>query len=458
MVLTILRLMSTAEETIIRTFNVLLDRRGMVDAALAALVKRAARKGIAGALAWTWGKPTSQLEDVWVANGAEGEYVKQYVTRIPLVLEGVTPRLAGWRFVATLQHLDGENIVRTLPGETIAEAYRTRGPVCDHCHIKRRRNDTYILRHEASAGPADASAVQVGSSCLRDFLGGDDAAIIAAKAEILALAASVADGEDDERYGRGGPTERLLSEYLPYVAWTVREDGWISRTAAKERDGVTASADRAWTLLLDLKARKEANCAPTAEDIELAAAAELWAESIPDADIDSAKGDYLHNLRAVARTGLASHRTAGIAASAVTAYQRHIGQMRQRAARAERASLSVHLGTVGERVSFGLPPKTGKRGKPTKGAPVVLSLAPVTLDFVTGYDTDYGYVTVLKFRTEEGALLVWKASGDCPERDDVGKTYTLVGRIKKHDEYKGEKQTMMTLCTVEEVKPAEETT
>lgn len=444
-----------------RTFGVILSRKGNVDAALTALAKRAARKGIPGVLTWSWGKAYTDTAwvpnpdgvrpcaDAYLAASCDGWIVP--VTRVPLTITGETPRLSGWKFVACLQHLDGENITRVLPGETIPAEYRTRGSMCDHCHALRRRNDTYVLRHE------DGRVTQVGSTCIKDFLGGDDAAIIAAKAEILALAGSVADMDDDPLGGSGGaPSEMLIADYLPYVAWVVRVEGWVSRTAARERDQMTASADRAWTLSCSAEARIKAECEFTDEDTSLATDAAAWAEALTDEAVDSEAFDYLHNLRAVARTGLVSFRTAGICASAVTAYQRHIGRERLKAERAARPTLDAYLGQIGDKVSFGLPAKVGKKGQPLKGAPVVLRAEPVTLDFVAGYESTWGYTTVLKFRTADGATVVWKASDCGITRSDVGKAYTIVGTIKAHDEYKGQKQTVLTRCTAEPVEAAGE--
>jgi len=207
-----------------------------------------------------------------------------------------------------------------------------------------------------------------------------------------------------------------------------------------------ATADRAWDLLWDPVKRKKVGAEPTDEDRAMAEASEQWAESLSDEKIDAETSDYLHNLRAVARTGFTSSRTAGIAASAVTAYQREIGARRLSAERAEKALSQKHLGTVGEKVTFGRPPELKRNGLPRKGAPTVLSLSPVTLDFVTGYPTDYGYTTVLKFKTEEGDLVVWKASNTEVSREDVGKKFTLYGTVKEHSDYKGEKQTILTRC------------
>jgi len=452
----------SAVAAVARTFAVLLSKRDSVEAGLVALAKRAARKGLP-ALTWSWGKAyastvVAQFPFCWSSTGnhypsvpEEGRIVEICdgfclaevpAARVDLTLPVELPKYAGWAFVAALQHLDGENIVRTLPGAECPPEYRTRGPACDHCKADRRRNDTYILRHE------DGRTIQVGSTCIDDFLGADDAGRLAASASYLALAAGLA---EEGCGGFGGSTDRLISEFLPFVAWTVREHGWTSRTRAREVGG-QASADFAWRVTTDSKARREAKAEPSTEDAALALAAEQWAESLTDAQIAADRGDYLHNLRAACRTGSVTSRTAGIIGSVVVAYQRAIGQERQRAARAARPTLDAYVGTVGAKVTFGLAPKVGKRGQPLKGAPIALDANPVTLDFVTGYETAYGYTTILKFRTAEGATLVWKASGDPGVgREDVGKTYTLAGTIKAHDTYKDQKQTVMTRCDIRPV-------
>jgi hypothetical protein len=414
-----------------RTFEVLLHNRSRVETALLALAKRAARKGLP-VLTWTWGRPVTKTEHL-SHDGAEylpgallhssGEYGVTYavpITRIPLSLPCGSVCYAGWTFVAALQHLDGENIVRAVPGQTVPEMYRHRGPTCDHCKAVRRRHDTYVLRHE------DERVLQVGSTCIQDFLGSDEAGKLASQASLLAEARGLAEGAC-EGSGGSASADRTLAEYLPYVAWCVRVEGWTSRTVARET-GKNATADYAWTYLTDAKAREKAGAKPTDVDDALAAEAEAWAEALTDDEVDTEKGsDYLHNLRAVARTGLVTFRTAGIAASAVTAYQRAIGRARERAERAARPVLDAHVGTVGKRETFA-----------------------VVLDFVTGYDTEYGYTTVLKFRTPEGACLVWKASSTELGRGDVGKAFALTGTVKKHDDYKGAKQTMLSRCKVAE--------
>lgn len=401
------------------TFEVLLRNRDGVEAGLLALQKRAQKKGLPP-LSWSWGKVSIEEEIVPSSDGV-GVQRNRKVARVPLTLAGGSLALSGWDFVAVLQHLDGENIVRAVGSAEVPAMYRTRGPVCDHCRQNRRRSDTYVVRHE------DGRYAQVGSTCLDDFLGSDLALKLAALAELFACARDLGQGgESGLGFGGGHSSSFVLQQYLPLVAWVVRTCGWVSRTVAKEQ-GSVATADRALRLMDDEDERRKYDAEPSEEDLALAAAAEKWADTLTDAQVDAERGDYLHNLRAVARTGLGTNRTAGIAASMVTAYQRHVANERLRAERAKLPCADTHVGTVGKRETF---------------------LA--TLEFVTGYESAYGYTTVLKFRTEEGALLVWKASSTTLGRADAGKKYAVVGTVKKHDEYKGSKQTLLTRCKVTE--------
>jgi hypothetical protein len=423
-----------ANTEVTRTFDVLNTRVAGVEEALTKLNKRAARKGLP-LLSWSWGKAFAEV--VWMpANQAfrsgveildrssQGESVKVRAVRVPLTIVGATPKYQGWTFVAALQHLDGENIIRSVEGAEIPAKYRTSGPACDHCKVSRRRNDTYVLRH------VDGDHVQVGSTCIGDFLGSDKAGKIADTATLLADACAIA-GDDEEGFGSCGPRPYLASEFLAYVAWEVEALGWVSRTAARDHGGM-ATADHAWELMTDGRERSKCNAKPTAEHAALADAALAWAEGLTDAEVDAAKSDYLHNLRAASRTGLVTHRTAGIIGSTVIAYQNYLGKERARKERAAMPKADIHVGTIKQRLT-----------------------TTARLEFVTGYETQYGYTTVLKFRTLDGALLVWKASSTDVGRDDAGKLYNVTGTVVKHDIFRGEYQTLVNRCKLAEVKEAQ---
>ena len=411
------------------TFNVLFYRRDDVEAGLVKLSKRAARKGLTPPT-WTWGKAATRVEVV--PHPQYGWDVEHHakVTRIPVTIVGDAPHYAGWSFAATLQHLTTEsdeavNIVRSVEGKAVPEKYRERGPFCDHCHSRRRRNDTYVLAHD------DGRHVQVGSTCLTDFLGSPDAAKLAAAASIIAEARETA-CKGEEGYGLG-ENQRTLSDYLAFVASCIRKGGWISRSSAQ--DGRTPTAQIAWFYALDRKEASKDDMLPTDEDRELARVTEEWTEALTDEQVNECSSDYLHNLRAVAMTGVVTSRLTGIAGSMVVAYWNAMGL--DRLGKAKPAAADVHVGTVGKREAW-----------------------EVILDFVHGFETAYGYTTILKFKTAKGATLVWKASSCGITKCDVGKRYSIKGTVKEHGEYRSAKQTVLTRCKLVDLeeKVAEEAT
>ena len=62
------------------------------------------------------------------------------------------PKVEGWEFVAALTHVEGVGtVLRVCPGAQVSEGelarFRTASSEnCDHCHAKRRRTDTFIVR------------------------------------------------------------------------------------------------------------------------------------------------------------------------------------------------------------------------------------------------------------------------------------------------------------------------
>jgi hypothetical protein len=259
----------------------------------------------------------------------------------------------------------------------------------------------------------------VGSTCLADFLGIEDASKIAASACMLAEARDIC--EDESTGGGFDSGECSLARYLGFVAWEMRTTGWVSRAAAQERGG-QSTGDWASNYESSAKARDEFKVEVSPTDEALAAAAIAWAREQSGAD-----NDYLYNLGVVARQGYVGRRMYGVAASMIVAYQKATGA--DRIGPGKKPIADAHLGTVGKRETW-----------------------TATLDFVTGYETAYGYTTVLKFLTDDGVPFTWKASGNPgPGRDDVGKRYSVKGTVKSHGEYKGAKQTLVTRCVVTEI-------
>lgn len=91
---------------------------------------------------------------------------------------GDVPDTGAWRYLACLRHSEQGTIVQRAWGSDDASdeflaKYRARGPVCDHCEMRRARNDTYVIRNRDTG-----ETVQVGSACLEQYCSGSPEAAV----------------------------------------------------------------------------------------------------------------------------------------------------------------------------------------------------------------------------------------------------------------------------------------
>lgn len=393
---------------------------------VATLAKRAARLASKGALVDAGAIGLEKLGQEIVKVDGRDELV--FVVRVL----GAAPRLAGWSFVATLQHEEGGTILRTVPTAVVADGelarFRHVAPACDHCGVDRRRNDSFVVRSDAGA------LKQVGRNCLQDFIGGVSPASMARLAEILAAIGEVC----EEAEGAGFSTTReravdTLLGFLAVVATIIRLRGWLSRTAARAQErGHAATSNLAGVAMHpypgsrdDVAWAREVSEAYTPADGERAAAALAMAEEkllAEGADLT----DYEHNLRVIVTGGFVAPRTAGIAASLLVWHERQLGIIRERS----RTAASQHVGTVGKREVF-----TAK------------------LVSLKGFESAFGVRVLARFEDASGNVLTWWTSGDAGFAETEGETYTFKATVKKHDDYKGTKQTVLTRCAPHVEKP-----
>lgn len=332
-----------------------------------------------------------------------------------VILEGETPKLNGWQFVATLQHEGEKNIVRAIPdAPDMPRRFRTRGPVCDHCQTNRQRNDTYVVFKQGTFK-------QVGSTCLRDFTGANDPHLAASAAERFALLVTLARDSEDYIPTGGGHNKNLRTDrYLAYVVSEIRQHGWMSRSKARYEPG-TATADSALNTMLKPDGYKKNSDYPTEADKAAAEEALTWArEELPQ---NSDPNDYEWNLMIAAEGEYMEAREAGLIASVVIAYRKSREWKSEREAKEEAAAASEWQGEIKERRDWRLIYKT---------------------TFST--ETHYGAMDIHSFEDEAGNFFKWFTSSDAPDMVE-GQVYTVRGTVKKHAEWNDAKETHLTRCS-----------
>lgn len=369
--------------------------------------------------------PGSDLnDDPWEA--IEGVQTRVRYIEVPyvkLTVTGEAPKMTGYTILAQLERIeDAGMVIKGLAGEEIEEAWRSAESWCDHCASKRKRRTTYLFRDSAG------KVIQIGSDCLKDFKGHDLSKLLDFTFETFTCF------DDLEGWGGGGGGGNHLwtDEYLSWVVLAIRESGWLSKKTAEEK-GKTRTSELANELRLAFiwGKGKDRPDPPTADDSAKAEACIKWVREQVAPKLQ--KSEYEHNLALVLSRDIVNKKHLGIAASAIPAWEREMGRQIEREKKFQDEKKSLFQGEVGKRQVF--PGLTLVMGRVFDGE-------------------QYGPRTLLKFKDEAGNIFIWWASGGRVGWEDEngherggdfvqGETYDLLATVKKHDEYKGIKQTVI---------------
>lgn len=390
--------METATDTTTRKIYLRPEEAQATIAKAHRLAERAAKKGLDGG--WKVGDVERRTE------------TDQFgVTRFydVLTLEGTPFRYEGWTFVASVEWLEGQPYVETLPGyegEQIDRSALTPG-WCDHCQTSRRRNKVYVVE-------SDTGRMQVGSTCVKDYLGHDPSAVF------LPLAS----GEPDDFLSGGFWTPNALTvEALAVAVRIAKTRGF--RPKSKAEPGYPATADLVNEYLYgrDFPAqemRKEIG-GITSDDSAEAESIIEWVKTEM-----TGHSDYAQNLRIAASLEYTKDKTMGILVSALAAK----GYAEERAL--ERAAADAASTIVNERYA-----PDGEKVSVEADVKIVRHIAGA-----------YGLFAYVTLETETHRFK-WKATGQSiPEE---GARVKITGTVKGLDEWNGRISTVLTRCKFTEV-------
>lgn len=362
------------------------------------------------------------------------KFERTYFHVVPV---GEAPKLAGWKFIGTLEHEYDEEqkfvgtILRTVPGYTMPTEYRVKEAWCDHCKLKRFRKDTYIVVSET-----DGSTKQVGHQCVRDFLGGVSPEQLARQMQAIYLMLGALE-EEQEYHGPRGESTWSQKDWFEFVGAITRRFGYMSRKAAEmanDRDGksIEPTSSLAHThmfpsvdLLRMEKEGKWERITPNEEDKKMAQTVMAWAQT-EFVDKQGELSDYEHNVQVALLTGVCKNRTKGILASVFGSYIRKLEkEARDKVYQMQllqRQAASNYVGEIKKRMEL-----------------------TVTIVKVFNTETQFGTMKIMKMADESGNELTWFSSTGNLQ---VGKKYVVKLTPTKHQEYKSVKQTVVNRVVV----------
>jgi hypothetical protein len=389
----------------------------MTSAKVAKINARAERKGFTGRLVLT----SEPAERTYNHNGFS---ITEHGFRV--LLGGEAPSYNGARLLAALDIEEGGFIVRTAPGVESIDRSTLRPGYCDHCKTNRPRNRTFVVE------AADGTQVQVGSTCIKDYLGWDTT--------ISFISTEEAERELD--FGGFGGGERTYDvDSVLAVAWAATST--LGFVPSQSYDGLPTRKIVAMVLGTPTAHEQKVH---EAEILAVAAKAQGSAERAAEvkafilSDEFSGSGEYVQNLKVLCSGSTVKDSNLGFLASAPQAHLRYLGQQAERKAEAE-VTVNEHVGQVKDKVEVN-----------------------VTIVGIRYIDGAYGMTTLYTFRADTGHTYKWFSSAGITNlrptgrfgydgteiydyvEAEVGETLRIKGTIKDHDEYQGRKATVLTRC------------
>jgi hypothetical protein len=346
-----------------------------------------------------------------------GFYRREEITirYVEVQITGKSPKFNGWTFIATIEHEKAsKNLIKTIPGIELDHYYRDAPPDCHHCNTNRWRKKTYICRHE------DGKEMQVGSTCVKDFLGHKSPESIAWQCEMLGKVREMFFNPDSEEDGYRVPRSAMripIRELFQIVAQSVRERGWVSKSKAWEQPEVYGEStyDDVMNMMFpgpNEKCRIDTNT----QDAKLAYGARQWAEALHP-DKDGKFSDYEYNINVLAQESSIGLSELGLAASIVGVWKMKLDRMKQNKGPKR---LNEYFGEVKTRYDLEL-----------------------TVKSISGFDGEWGYTTIYKMRDQENRAFSWFSTSHKVSLDE-GETYKCKATVKKHQEWKDWKETVLT--------------
>ena len=357
----------------------------------------------------------------------ECDYITWSVKMIDIEVEGKAIAENGWEIVGVIEKLEGGNFITPLTDRPIPERYRNAEMICEHCQSKRARKSVVLMYNEEKD-----EWKQVGKSCMLDFTGkfnAEDAAFIAQFFDsIRSYADEYITSYRPDPYRAYWDTKTVLAYAVECVKhWGYQKEGTleIDRTNRRiarclfERD----SKIKALMESVKFDPMSTANVA-LVEDI----CSRLLALDADD--------DYTKNLQALLRTDEIEFGKFQFVASAVPYYNRLVAREAEQKREAAAGAASNFLGSVGDKITFDIE----------------------SIQLVGTYESSYGYSSQTtyryKFTTPEGNIVMWDASNpiwshwSTQRIDNVvtveGLPLQIRATVKKHDEFRGVKQTWIT--------------
>lgn len=340
-----------------------------------------------------------------------------------LEVTGAAPTMEGYRFIGKVETLeDGDILVSSVDDNSVVDNkfYDNPNTSCQHCNTNRKRNDVYIVQNEKTL-----EQIQVGKTCLRDFLGIDDPSSVLSKYNFIAQLRGFEEDEDAWIQKSDNGFNQSLHHVVQTTLYVLTEEKYKTVREAEE-EGV---APTSFTVLNSLNTSWWCDGDNPTEEEE-----QLWREVNKKSkliinwfrnELDP-QNDFEQKLKTLySKDVVYKEHHMGVVCYGIVFWKKAMAKKLEDAKKA-------NSNFVGE-------PKKRLKG--------------LQLDYKGSFymgTSNYGYypekIYLHKFADAEDNVYVWKTTNGCVDQDLGSKKVVLDGTVKEHKEFNGEKQTVLTRC------------
>lgn len=380
----------------------------LLDGLIDKVNRRAARAGIVE----TFSYETVAIETHTDQNGVVIEYLH-------VALNTPTLTLGAYEFVATVTEEEGGILVSTAPGQTLDGIGRpTDARHCDHCNTRRTRSASFLVRDTTTG-----AICQVGRSCLQGYTGIRPSGmwLLDWTPDDIQSWLDEAEAKPDSPSMRSDGITGYDSRRMIALAWTLSDGGKRYTSAARARDReIPSTRAEVQSIVHNRRGQCGAGMQQWVDDTN------AHADTVDTATIDTVlataqelTGDYGENARVAAASSVVTRRALGVLVSLVAMHYRKTAEA---AAPKPTPPTPGYIADVKTRL---------------RDIPAVITTA-------IAFETEWGWSTLVLFRTTTGHVAKWFTSSDI--EFDEGDTVLLTGTVKKHGNYQGTDQTELSRC------------
>lgn len=343
------------------------------------------------------------------------EKVIDNIKFVSIEIEYEVVQIKGYKPIAVIEHVGKElNIINKIDFTSdIPKEYFTAKSICQHCNSNRVRKTTILLQSECG------QLIQVGKSCLKDFIGHNIETAISFYESICCL--------EELQNMSDGPTLKIeryfdIRKVLQMAIAIIEKEGYVNKELSLQKFQ-TQTGQKAWTFCEDVHIGRSID-SQYADEYKQVYKDENIPQEVEDVinwiEQNNAESEYMQNLKNIIKLGSVKSKHSNILASAIPCYRRHKAIQEQQNKRQQLKN--EWFGEVGKRLD--------------------LSLKCISCIETQGF---YGTTFINKFLDEQGRLFVWFTTTNSFEQDEE---VILKATIKEHSEFREQKQTIITRCKV----------